>query len=326
MIDNSNLKIGFIGVGYLGEIHLKRFLQIAEKNKGINISGIYDINPNRSNDVSNNYKVKPYDDYTTLIAESDGIILATTSDTHYRIAKKVLDNSKHLFVEKPITTNSIDANDLVQTAKEKNLTLQVGHIERFNPAYSVVKTLIQNPLFIELERIAPFKKRGSEVAVVFDLMIHDIDLLLDLIGEMPQSLFSRNVEAISGSADMAFASLSFSDNRTGIIKTSRLSVKPSRKMRVFQKDGYLSVDFAKGEVDYLSLSKPEYPSQMISAGDNLNYYFAQIIPDKVDQISLELEDFISSIRDNRPPLVSGTDGLNALKVAEDILKANKLTI
>ena len=266
MKNQKSISIGLVGVGHLGKFHLRHLINIAE----INISGIFDINFDRANLISQEFNVKFVKKLNNLYKTSDAIIIATPTNSHFKIAKESIKSNCHVFIEKPITDNLNDAKKLLKYAKEMNKIIQVGHIERFNPAFKKLEELKIKPIFIESHRLAPFNIRGIEVPVVLDLMIHDIDIILSLINSKIKKISANGVDIISKSIDIANARLEFENGSVANLTSSRISQKEMRKMRIFQKNNYFSIDFKKNIIEIFSL---DYKGNNFKIEDNIIFVY-----------------------------------------------------
>ena len=317
MKNQKSISIGLVGVGHLGKFHLRHLINIAE----INISGIFDINFDRANLISQEFNVKFVKKLNNLYKTSDAIIIATPTNSHFKIAKESIKSNCHVFIEKPITDNLNDAKKLLKYAKEMNKIIQVGHIERFNPAFNKLEELKIKPIFIESHRLAPFNIRGIEVPVVLDLMIHDIDIILSLINSKIKKISANGVDIISKSIDIANARLEFENGSVANLTSSRISQKEMRKMRIFQKNNYFSIDFKKNIIEIFSL---DYKGNNFKIEDNiciedyLKYETPPII--KKDALKEEILHFIHSIEHNNTPKTDIISAIECLKIALKIQK------
>lgn len=317
------LKVGVVGVGHLGQHHARIFKSIP----GCELVGIFDKNEDRAQEIAGKLEVKAYSSYDSLLDSIDAIDISATTTHHYALAKQALENAKHVFVEKPITATVEQGHELVALAKSKNLIIQVGHIERFNPVVLEVEKDIDSPMFIESHRLAPFNPRGTDVAVVFDLMIHDIDLILCFVNSPLVDIRASGVGVLTPSIDIANARLEFANGAIANVTSSRISMKRERKLRFFQKDAYISMDFQGQKVSVLRkadglnkilpeilLGKTDFsPEDLV----NMKQYDCSK-PEK-DALTLELESFVHALVENKNPIVSGEDGLRALEVAMQIM-------
>jgi predicted dehydrogenase len=320
----NKINIGVIGTGHLGKLHIKMLKQMGN----VNISGIFDSSHSQLIAASEEYNVPIADSLESLIEASDALSIAVSTTAHHEIAMQCLLAGRHIFIEKPITATIPQGEELVKLAKEKNLTIQVGHIERFNPALLAVDEYIESPLFIQSDRLAQFNPRGTDVAVVLDLMIHDIDIILSLVKSDVVKVDANGVAVVSGSIDIANARLQFANGAVANVTASRISQKKMRKMRLFQRENYISLDFITGvsEVYRLIPLQQESPGSSISFGEigvgekKKKVIYEQPEIKEVNALHHELKMFADCIQENKRPVVTGEDGLNALKVAEIIIQ------
>lgn len=316
------IKIGVLGVGYLGKVHLRCLQQIP----GFDVIGFFDPDPVKQIEANREFGLRAFPSAESLILEAEAIDIVTSTIAHHQCAKDVLKNSKHLFIEKPITYSAEDAQELIKLTHEANVTVQVGHVERFNPAFQAILPHINNPQFIESHRIGPFNPRGLDVPVVLDLMIHDIDIALTLIKSPVKRIFANGVKILSDSADIANARIEFSNGSVANLTSSRISMHRMRKTRIFQKDAYLSVDFLNKKAEIYGLGSPVVT-------DNPFTIFEIPLDEKGSQrvrietpviresnaILEELKAFHHSIVNKTPPVVSIEDGYYAVELAQQIL-------
>lgn len=317
------VKIGVVGVGHLGQFHVKKFLDIA----GCEFVGVYDQNPARAQEISNNLNVKAFATYEELLDNVDAIDIAATTTYHYELAKPALLKGKHVFLEKPITSGLDQAEELVALAKERDLLIQVGHIERFNPVILQVEDEIDNPMFIESHRLSMFHTRGTDVPVVLDLMIHDIDLILSFIKSPLKEIRASGTGILTPSIDIANARLEFENGAIANITSSRVSMKQERKIRFFQKNAYISMDFVAKRVTVMKKSaglKDILPEILLGKTDfkpeqliDMQHYDASEAPK--DALLMELESFVACVAEHKQPIVDGNDGTRALKIAMEII-------
>lgn len=319
----EKIKIGVIGTGHLGKLHTKMYSQIDT----CELIGVYDINMEEAKLTAQEFGTKIFEDLNDLLNSVNAVSIAASTNSHYEIAKECLEKGLHVFVEKPITATIPQAEELVNMSSQKSLNLQVGHIERFNPALLALEKYISNPLFIQTDRLAQFNPRGTDVAVVLDLMIHDIDIILSLIKSKVLSVEASGVTVVSDSVDIANARIKFENGAVANVTASRISQKKMRKMRIFQKDTYLSLDFITGtsEVYRLIPIEEKNASHFISFGEigegenKKKVVYEQPQIEEVNALKYELELFIISIREKTKPVISGEDGHRALRIAELIL-------
>ncbi len=317
------MKVGIIGVGHLGRLHVRLFKeQFANE-----LVGVFDVDEEKKNVVADEFGIKSFDSLQHLFNEVDAVIVVSTTSSHYEIVKDALLNGKHVFVEKPITDKIPQAEELVKIAEEKNLILQVGHVERFNPALVSLEKYDLKPLFVQTDRLAQFNPRGTDVAVVLDLMIHDIDIILSLIKSRVVDVRASGVAVVSDTIDIANARLEFENGAVANVTASRISQKKMRKMRIFQKDAYLSLDFITGTSEIYRLVLPENlnTEHFISFGEmgtgkeKKMIVYEQPETPEINALKHEHKLFLKAVRNNSRPVVSGKDGLRALRIAEKII-------
>ena len=320
----NNLKVGVVGTGHLGKLHVKMF----KHNKNCELIGVYDKNFIQSKAAASEYSVAEFEDLNDLLNKVDAVSIAATTSSHYELVKKALERGKHVFVEKPITTTISEAEELVRISNENKLNLQVGHIERFNPALVSLEKYIIKPMFIQTDRLAQFNPRGTDVAVVLDLMIHDIDIILSLIKSEVNHVEASGVAVVSDNIDIANARIQFENGAVANVTASRISQKKMRKMRIFQKDNYIALDFITGvsELYRLLPVKQNVEGSSISFGEigigdkKKRLIYEQPEVKEINALSYELQLFINSVLQNEKPVISGEDGLKALKVAQMIIR------
>jgi predicted dehydrogenase len=319
----SKLKVGVIGTGHLGKLHTKMFKTI----ENCELIGIYDSNSEQAETVSKEFGVTKASSIDELLKKADAVSIAATTTAHYDLAKKCFENGIHVFIEKPITATIKEAQELVEISEKKNLNLQVGHIERFNPALVAMEKYIEEPRFIQTDRLAQFNPRGTDVAVVLDLMIHDIDIILSLVKSDVTEVQANGVAVVSDHLDIANARLQFENGAVANVTASRISQKKMRKMRIFQRDSYIALDFVTGVAESYRLLAPdaEVNPSLISFGEigigekRKKLVYEQPEQKELNALQYELQLFVNSVSNRTKPVVSGIDGLRALKVAEIII-------
>ena len=315
------LKIGVLGAGHLGKIHL-RLLQQSQKYE---LVGFYDENHENGEKISKEFGYKQFDTIARLIHAVDVIDIVTPTLSHYKCAKVAIKSGKHIFIEKPISNTVAEAEEIVALANEYKIKGQVGHVERFNPAFIATKNMIDNPMFIETHRLAEFNPRGTDVPVVLDLMIHDIDVILSVIKSNVKVVHASGVSVISDTPDIANARIEFENGCVANLTASRISLKNMRKSRFFQKDAYISVDFLEKKCEVVKMKDaPEVPGDfdMIlqnAEGIKKQIYFSNPEVHQNNAILDELESFADAINNNTNPVVTLEDGTNALRVAYMII-------
>lgn len=320
----EKLKVGIIGTGHLGTLHTKLLRTI----ENCNVTGVYDLNAERAEQISKEYEIPPFHSLEEIFEASQAVSIVASTSAHYELAKAALEHGKHVFVEKPITSTISQAEELIMIASEKGLKLQVGHIERFNPALLSLEKYKLNPKFIQTDRLAQFNPRGTDVAVVLDLMIHDIDIILSLVNSEVKKISASGVAVVSDTIDIANARIEFENGAVANVTASRISQKKMRKMRMFQKDTYISLDFITGvsEVYRLRDANEESNGSFISFGEmgvgdrKKLVVYEQPEMKEVNALQYELQLFINAVLNDERPVVSGEDGLRALKVAETIIR------
>ncbi len=318
------VKIGVLGVGHLGKIHLKCINQI----DGYELVGFYDTNAKQVDEVEKEFGIKGFSSVDELIAAVDVVDIVTPTIQHFDCAKSAIESSKHVFIEKPIVTTPDEARTLINLAKKANVKVQVGHVERFNPAFVAAKEALDNPMFIECHRLALFNPRGTDVPVVLDLMIHDIDVILSVVNSEVKNIHASGVNVVSDTPDIANARIEFENGAVANLTTSRISLKNMRKTRFFQKDAYITVDFLEKVTEIIKMeeldSEPDDPMAMvIDLGPNKKkrrVYFEKPQIDNINAIVEELKSFKDSVLNNTTPTVTIEDGYNALNVAHMIME------
>lgn len=310
----KKLRIAVVGVGYLGRFHAQKYKAISRAE----LVGVYDVNPQRGQEVAKELGVDFFNSIQDLTGKVDAVAVAATTSSHFEICKYLLEHKIHVIVEKPITSTSVEGEQLCALAKQNNLKLQVGHVERFNPALISAHSKLKKPLFIECHRLAPFKPRGVDVNVVLDLMIHDLDMILHLVQSDPIKVDAVGTPVITKTFDIANARIEFSSGAVANVTASRVSLQAQRKFRVFQDSQYLSLDFGSGEVRLLSKTG-EWQPDSLPPIQNESWNL-----EKSDALMAESEAFVNSVLDNKPCVVTGEDGVKALKLAERIIDAIKI--
>ena len=316
MSNLQTIKIGVIGVGYLGEFHTQQLQAIPE----VDVVGISDVNSDRATIISGKYNVNFYQDVQELIDLSDAMVIVTPTNSHYDIAQLVLKNSKHVFIEKPVTSTIDQANNLIDIANKNNLLIQVGHIERFNPAFILLKEKNMTSKFIEVHRLASFKSRGHDTSVVLDLMIHDIDIILATVKSQITDIQANGVNVITSETDIANARITFENGCIVNLTASRISLKEMRKMRIFQQHSYLNVDFLNKTLEEYAVTednKPDNNSKLFPYNDDGTQFIKYTKNDGEQHNALqeELKHFASSIQSGTQPSVNGEVGRDALNIA-----------
>ncbi|KUJ60945.1 oxidoreductase [Flavobacteriaceae bacterium CRH] len=315
------LKVGVLGAGHLGKIHL-RLLQQSDQYE---LVGFYDENQENAERISKEFGYTNFSTIAKLIHAVDVIDIVTPTLSHYKCAKVAIKSGKHIFIEKPIANTVAEAEEIIALAKEYNVKGQVGHVERFNPAFIATKNMIENPMFIETHRLAEFNPRGTDVPVVLDLMIHDIDAILSVVNSKVKNINASGVSVISDTPDIANARIKFENGCVANLTASRISMKNMRKTRFFQKDAYISVDFLEKKCEVVRMKDaPEVPGDfdMIlqnAEGVKKQIYFTNPDVEQNNAILDELESFANAINTNTTPVVTLEQATDALRVAYQII-------
>lgn len=317
------LKIGVIGAGHLGKIHIRLLKEIATAE----LVGFHDHHRETAEKVSADFGVKFFETPEALINACDAVDVVTPTYSHFEMASLALNKSKHVFIEKPITTTVAEAEELVAMVRQRNLKAQIGHVERFNPAFLAAKDYLNQPMFIETHRLAEFNPRGTDVSVVHDLMIHDIDVVLSVVKSAVKNVNASGVAVVSDTPDIANARIEFENGCVANLTSSRISLKNMRKSRFFQRDAYISVDFLKKKTEVVRLKnvvgEPGPLDITIDLGNgkgSKQIYFDNLKVEEGNAIKMELELFIRSILHDEPTVVSAEDGCRALEVAHQVME------
>jgi len=321
------LKVGVFGVGHLGRIHIQQWKEIA----GVMLVGFYDPDDANAALAVSRYGAQRFDDPQQLLQASEAVDIVTTTTAHYHIAREALLSGKHVFVEKPLAQSLEEAGELVKLVHEANVKCQVGHVERYNPAFLSLGDQSLEPMFIETHRLAQFNPRGTDVSVILDLMIHDIDIVLYLVKSPIRRISASGVSVISKTADIANARIEFDNGCVANLTSSRISLKNMRKMRLFQRDAYIGIDFLDKKTEIVRLGEPEAAGQgafdfPIDLGNGEKKVISVQMPEvaPVNAIRMELEEFAAAIIHDRPVRVSVYDGFQAMDVAHQVLKKMSL--
>jgi predicted dehydrogenase len=319
------LKVGIVGVGQFGQNHAR----ILRNSPVCEFMGLYDKNPKRAKEIGERIDAKVFPDFQSLLDAVDALAIVVTTISHYELAKQALQQGRHVFIEKPITEHLWQAEELCELAEQKGLKIQVGHIERFNPTIMEIEKDIKDPIFAECHRIAPFTPRGTDIPVVLELMIHDIDLFLAFIPSKVKRISASGAGVLTKSIDIANARIEFENGAVCNVTASRISMKRSRKLRIFQKDAYFSIDFQNKTATHISKSKQLYkvmPKILMGKYDDIDP--AQVVDTREvnashrtkDALTTELESFVHAVEAGHNPVVDGRAGARALKIALEIVK------
>lgn len=320
------VKIGVVGVGHLGRLHTMQLKEVAAAK----LIGIFDIDAARAQTVADEFGVPAYKSFQKLLDDVDAVSIVTPTTTHFDFARQALQAGRHTFIEKPMTETIAEADELIRISEENHLKIQIGHIERFNPAIMALEPFNINPLFIEAHRMANFNPRGTDVAVVFDLMIHDIDLILSFIKSPVKEVHASGMSIISGTEDIANCRLLFENGSVANVTASRISAKKMRKMRIFQPQAYISIDFldGKSEIYYIDSDGKELANsdlafslgEIESGLEKKEIRYTRLQKADINPLRHELTLFCQSILTGTAPPVTGRDGRRALRVAQLIMK------
>jgi predicted dehydrogenase len=297
-----SVKVGVIGVGYLGQHHARIYSEIEEAD----LVAVVDIDKQKADKFAKQYKCEPYYDYKDVLDKVDALSIVTPTTTHYSIAKDCLIAGRDILIEKPITVSLEEADELINSSFKKNCIIQVGHLERYNPAILTISEMIQEPMFLESERFSPFLGRGIDVDVTLDLMIHDIDIMLSFISSNVKDIHAVGAKILTDKIDVAKAWIEFENGCIALATVSRLSPEKQRKLKIFQKESYILIDYQSSEV------KRYYRD------DFGTIKFEQRKPDFKEPLKEEIRDFINCIKNRKRPKVSAIEGRNALKVILEI--------
>ncbi|MFN3019501.1 Gfo/Idh/MocA family protein [Chryseobacterium sp. TY3] len=315
------LKAGLVGAGHLGKIHLK----LLNQSEKYDLVGFFDNDKENGKKLEAEFGYKYFDNLDELLSQIDMLDIVTPTLFHYEYALKAIESGKHFFIEKPVTQTLEQAEELIRLSQAKNLKVQVGHVERYNPAFIATKDYIKNPMFIEIHRLAEFNPRGTDVSVVLDLMIHDLDILLSLVKSPVKDIHASGVCVVSKTPDITNARIEFENGCVANLTTSRISMKAMRKSRFFQQDAYVSVDFLEKKAEVIRMKEaPSDPSPFDMIIENAEgeknqilFEYPNIQPNNA--ILDELESLADAIENNEPIQVSLEDGTEALKVALKIM-------
>jgi len=320
------LKIGVLGAGHLGKIHIQQWQEI----EGIELVGFYDPDDIQAATTISKYQVPRYTNVDSLIEAVDAVDIVSPTVSHYELARKCLLSGKHLFIEKPLAHTLEEGKELVKMVKEANVKCQIGHVERYNPAFLALGDMDIQPMFVEAHRLAQFNPRGTDVSVILDLMIHDIDIVLTLVKSPVKRISASGVAVISETADIANARIEFDNGCVANLTSSRISLKNMRKVRLFQRDAYIGIDFLEKKTEIIKLKEGDMESGMmdfpIELGNgekkNISVQLPSVKP--LNAIKTELSEFAQAIIENRPVRVSVYEGYQAMDVAYQILKKMSL--
>ncbi len=326
MIQNK-IKIGIAGCGHLGNFHIKNLIELQKERNDIEVIGVYDINSKKTDKIKSEYYLRVFNSLEELLNNINTVIIVTPTTTHYEISKMAIKKNINTFIEKPVTDKVSDAFELLEYANSKNVKIQVGHIERYNPALLALEEININPLFIESHRLSEFNPRGTDVSVIQDIMIHDIDIILNLIKSKIESIEANGVAIITDKIDIANARIKFKNGCVANLTASRISQKKMRKMRIFQKNAYISIDFMKNQSELFSMLNENdtnvKPNAFIIGPfeyDNkrIKILYENKTVSTVNPMKYELNKFFNSIVNDIKPEVDIEAAVEAVKAAQMI--------
>lgn len=314
------LKVGIFGVGHLGKFHLNNWKQIPD----VELIGFFDPNNDNAKAVEAEYGLKRYMDEAALIQASDIIDVVTPTHLHFPVCEMAIKMGKHVFVEKPMANTIEEGKAIMEMVKESGVKLQVGHVERFNPAFTALKDITLNPSFIEVHRLAQFNPRGTEVSVILDLMIHDIDIILSIVKSGVKNISASGVAVLTDTPDIANVRIEFNNGCVANLTSSRISMKKMRKIRLFQKDAYIGIDFLEKNTEIIQLKKPEdadaFSFDIETHQGTKTITISNPVVEDGNAILAELSSFVHAIQHDEPTVVSEIDGFLAMEVAHQILE------
>ena len=314
------IKVGVIGAGHLGKFHLNNWAVI----EGVTLTGFCDTDDDNAKLVSEKYNIPRFEDAEVLIDACDAVDIVAPTTSHFELCEAAIKKGKHVFVEKPLANTMDEARELVKLAKEANIKFQVGHVERFNPAFLALKEYTLQPMFIEVHRLAQFNPRGTDVSVILDLMIHDIDIILSLVKSNVNYISANGVAVMSDTPDIANVRIEFDNGCVANLTSSRISMKKMRKMRLFQKDSYIGIDFLEKKTEIIKLNTPGdknvFTFDIETNNGKKTIAIANPNIKEVNAIKMELEEFRDAIVNNTDTPVTVVDGFRAMDVAHQILE------
>jgi predicted dehydrogenase len=314
------LKVGVFGTGHLGKYHLNNWTTI----EGAGVVGFFDPNDNVAADIIAKYQLKRFDTVDALLDECDAVDIIAPTIFHYELCKAAITKGRHVFVEKPLANTMDEARELVKLSKEANIKFQVGHVERFNPAFLALKESKLEPMFIEVHRLAQFNPRGTDVSVILDLMIHDIDIILSMVKSNVKNISANGVAVMSDTPDIANVRIEFDNSCVANLTSSRISMKKMRKMRLFQKDAYIGIDFLEKKTEVIKLNTPDdknvFTFDIETNNGKKTIAISNPVVEDGNAIKMELQAFYDAIINNTNTPVSVIDGFRAMDVAHQILE------
>lgn len=320
----TKLKAGIFGLGHLGKIHLKVLKEICTERDDIEIAGIFDSNKENNEAVSAENKFQINNSAEDLISKIDLAIIVTPTSSHFDLASKTISSDINTFIEKPVTDTTDEANKLLKLAEGRKVKVQIGHIERFNPAILALDNYKLAPMFIETHRLSQFNPRGTDVSVIQDLMIHDIDIILNLVKSKVKKIDANGVAIITDKIDIANARIQFENGCVANITASRISMNKMRKMRLFQKSAYISIDFLQNTSEVFKIGDGSSENSIAltefeQGNKNIKIFYERPPVKEVNSMKYEVNKFIDAIINDNEPIVTLEDGLQALEVANEIV-------
>ncbi len=314
------LKVGILGVGHLGKFHVNNWKEI----EGVALTGFYDPDDANAANVIDKYQLPRFDNIDALLDSCDAVDIIAPTSFHYELSMAAIKKGRHVFVEKPLANKMEEARELVKLAKEANIKFQVGHVERFNPAFLALKNIPLQPMFIEVHRLAQFNPRGTDVSVILDLMIHDIDIILSLVKSNVKFISANGVSVMSDTPDIANVRIEFDNGCVANLTSSRISMKKMRKMRLFQKDAYIGIDFLGKKTEVIKLNtagdKDVFTFDIETSNGKKTIAIANPTVEEGNAIKMELQAFYNAIVNNTETPVTVVDGFRAMDVAHQILE------
>ncbi|RLE44908.1 gfo/Idh/MocA family oxidoreductase [Candidatus Woesearchaeota archaeon] len=304
----EKIRVGVIGTGYLGKFHAEKY----SKMDNVEIVGVVDVNKARADNIAKEYETQAYSDHRDILGKVDAVSIVVPTHAHYAVSKDFLEHDTDILIEKPMALTLDQADELIQLAELNGLLIQVGHLERFNPAVVALNDFVRDPMFIESHRLATYKDRSTDVSVVLDLMIHDIDIILNFVNSKIKLIHSAGVPVVTGEVDIANVRLEFENGCIANITASRISTKNKRKIRLFQRDAYLSVDFANYEITVIKKDSKKTDA-LIPNMDIKQFCFT-----KADALNDEIISFVNAVTKREAPEVTGRMGRDALKIALNV--------
>ena len=305
----DKLRVGVIGTGYLGKFHAEKYARMPD----VELVGVADINAQQAGEVAAKFNTEALTDYRRMLDRVDAVSVVVPTSIHFKVSKDFLNHDVDVLIEKPITTTLKEADTLIDIAESRGLIIQVGHLERFNPAVVALRGIVKKPMFIESHRLSIFKPRATDVSVVLDLMIHDIDIISNFARSRLKSIHAAGIPVVSDQVDIANARLEFDNGCVANVTASRISTRNERKIRLFQRDAYISVDFANQQITIVRQDDSQ-PGGIIPGMGIEQLSFA-----KADALDDELKSFVRSVKHRQVPEVNGPVGRHALEIALDVM-------